>query len=79
MNKPFNTTVIETKQKIVEVFNESGLPLSVCSMILNEITLTVNSQLNQTLINEKAQLDASNQTVANDQTVSADQTAPAAQ
>lgn len=53
MEKPFNLIIIETKQNLIKVLNESNLPITVLTMIANELLQTLNAQTNQQLEKEK--------------------------
>jgi len=59
MEKPFNLKLIETKQKLIQIINESGMPLTVMSMVFNELLLNVNSQIPQQIETEKKQYEES--------------------
>lgn len=48
-NKPLDLTIIETKNKFIEVVNNSGLPLTVLQYILTEIQNAVATELNKSL------------------------------
>lgn len=37
MNKPISVSVKETRKKICDVINESGLPISVIELILSDV------------------------------------------
>ena len=47
MDKPFSVSFRETKDKIVDVLNGSGLPIDVLDMILGEIKMVVHTQAEQ--------------------------------
>lgn len=47
MEKSFNLIVKETKQNIIDVLNNSNLPIIVSTMILNELFQSLNMQASQ--------------------------------
>ena len=47
MDKPFSVSFRETKDKIVDVLNGSGLPIDVLDMVLGEIKMVVHAQAEQ--------------------------------
>ena len=47
MDKPFFFFFRETKDKIVDVLNGSGLPIDVLDMVLGEIKMVVHAQAEQ--------------------------------
>lgn len=47
MDKPFSVSFRETKEKIVDVLNGSGLPIDVLDMVLGEIKMVVHAQAEQ--------------------------------
>jgi hypothetical protein len=49
MDKPFDLLVTETRDKIINTINKSGLPITVTSLILSEITRAVNTKAEQTV------------------------------
>lgn len=53
MEKSFNLMVIETKQNLIKVLNESKLPITVLTMVAAELLQTLNNQTNQQLEKEK--------------------------
>jgi heme exporter protein D len=44
MNKPIGLMIYDTKQGLIDVLNNSGLPVSVLSMIMNEVNSLVREQ-----------------------------------
>lgn len=47
MDKPFSVSFRETKDKLVDVLNGSGLPIDVLDMVLGEIKMVVHAQAEQ--------------------------------
>jgi len=60
MGKSTNLLIVDTKQVIMDVLQQSNLPSVVCSMIVHEISNNVDLQANQTLIKEKEMLEKAN-------------------
>lgn len=54
MEKSINLVIVETKQQLINVLNQSGLPIGVCSMLLHELSGNVDDQYNQMLTSELA-------------------------
>ncbi len=48
-----NTLVVKTKTDLLKVINESGLPITVVSLILSELQAAINQQINITLQQEE--------------------------
>lgn len=48
-NKPFDLTVLDTKNELIEVINKSGLPFSVLKFIVAELKTAIDSELEKTL------------------------------
>lgn len=44
MEKSFGRILRETKEKLVEVLNQSGLPIDVMDMLLSELKAVVHNQ-----------------------------------
>jgi hypothetical protein len=55
----------ETKQKIINALNETNMPITVLSMLLNEIQTEVNNQRASTI----QELIKSSQTITEDTTI----------
>lgn len=53
MNKPFSIIVEETKQKLVDIINQSGLHPSIVEMIVKDIYWEVNRLSIETTTREK--------------------------
>lgn len=53
MDKPFSIALRETRDKIVETLNNSGLPIDVLDMILMQIQSVVHNQAEQEYIKAK--------------------------
>lgn len=49
----FDLKVFETKENIINVLNDSGLPITVIQMIINEIKHTVDLQTMISLENQR--------------------------
>lgn len=47
MNKPFSVALRETRDKIVEILNSSGLPIDALDMLLIQIQTAVHTQAEQ--------------------------------
>lgn len=60
----FDLKVSETKQNIINVLNNSGLPITVIQMIINEIKHTVDLQ---TIISLENQRKEANKEANNDE------------
>lgn len=52
MNKTVNLILLETKQKIIKVLNESGMPISISRLILQDIYDDVAKQAEEITIQE---------------------------
>lgn len=52
VQKPVNLLIKDTKDTLINVLNESGLPLSVMSSMLEGISSMVNASLQSTLEKE---------------------------
>lgn len=52
MDKGFNTTVETTRKQLTEVINSSGLPISVVSLIIENILMEVRNGVEKSLIKE---------------------------
>lgn len=65
MEKHIDLIVIETKENIAKVANDSQLPLSILQMIFNEIFSQITNNLNAKLIQLKAQQENEKQTSEN--------------
>lgn len=48
-NKPFDLTVLDTKNELIEVINRSGLPYSVLNYIIAELKTAIDDELNKSL------------------------------
>lgn len=46
-DKPFSIALRETREKLVEILNASGLPIDVIDMVLGEIRTVVHAQAEQ--------------------------------
>lgn len=44
MDKPFDLMVEDTRHMIIKVLNESGLPITVMSMVLKELCSDIQTQ-----------------------------------
>ncbi len=53
----FDLKVLETKENIINVLNNSGLPITVIQMIINEIKHTVDLQTMISLENQKKEVN----------------------
>ena len=60
----FDLKVFETKENIINVLNDSGLPITVIQMIINEIKHTVDLQ---TMISLENQRKEANKEANNDE------------
>lgn len=49
MSKPFDLSLIETRQAIISVINNSGLPISALSLIVKDVGLLIDKELENTL------------------------------
>ena len=56
MTKPFGVVLRETRDKLVETLNASGLPIDAIDMLLGELKLTVHAQAEQEYQNELAKI-----------------------
>ena len=52
MDKGFNTTVETTRKQLTEVINSSGLPISVVSLIIENILMEVRNGVDRTVQQE---------------------------
>lgn len=48
-NKPFDLTVLDTKNELIEVINRSGLPYSLLNYIIAELKTAIDDELNKSL------------------------------
>ena len=53
MNKPFSIIIEETKQKLVDVINQSNLHPSIVELIIKDIYFEVNQLNIETIAKEK--------------------------
>lgn len=61
MDKPFNLQVVDTKQDMLKVIEQSHLPATAIQMILKEISQAVDIQTQQILEKEKIEYEKSQQ------------------
>lgn len=54
MNKSINLLTLETKEKITDVLNESGLPLVLLDYLIKDLSVYLTNALNNEMIKEKA-------------------------
>lgn len=60
MNKSFDMLCTEYTDRLIEVINTSGMPLTVTRLILQDNLATVNDGIRQQLDAEKAQMMEAN-------------------
>lgn len=53
MNKSINLLTLETKEKITDVLNESGLPLVLLDYLIKDLSAYLTNALNNEMIKEK--------------------------
>lgn len=57
MEKSIDLAIFDFKQSLIKTINESKLPLSIVSFVINDIQQTVDGELNKRITEEQSKLE----------------------